>query len=303
MADYPTPDQLTNNLRGITVAELVQTGGQKAVYKADFRGETIALKVVALGPLFEGEDEEAEVEIASVIERVKREVSVQEQFQDPVFAGVGPLELRRLEISEHQWLCFSEKWIEGRSLSEMIRENALTPPQVAQLGDDLIHAVCLLSSQNFVHRDIKPANVMWAEDRSRFVLLDAGVALDQLGPSLTFAPLAVGTIAYQSPEQMDASRKRALDFRSDLFAVGLVMYEASAGRHPFANEHPTISSVVAGILTRRAVPLAERLSGFPRELSDVVDRLLAKEPHLRYRTCGRALDAVRQAAQSVGGIP
>ena len=225
---------------------------------------------------------------------------VQEQFHDPVFAGIGPLELQEITINDERWLCFTEEWIEGRVLTDMILDGPLSPQRLARLGLDLIHAVCLLSSRHFVHRDIKPANIMWGQRRDGFVLLDPGIALDQLGPSLTLGPMAVGTVAYQSPEQMDTSRKRSLDFRSDLFAVGLVLYEAAAARHPFMDNRATLSSVVAGILTRTPPSLAASIDTFPQELSNVIDRLLAKEPHLRYRTCERALAATAEASRLIG---
>ena len=141
---------------------------------------------------------------------------------------------------------------------------------------------------------------MWAADRSRFILLDPGIAFDLFGPSLTRIPIPVGTMAYLSPEQMDPYRKRTLDFRSDLFAIGVVLYEAAVAEHPFMSVGTTPSQVLAGILTGTPRTVADRIQGFPPDLSDLISRLLGKAPHLRYRTCDRALAAIEEIAASLG---
>ncbi len=168
------------------------------------------------------------------------------------------------------------------------------------MGIDLIRATCWLSNQGLIHRDIKPANIMWATDRSRFVLLDPGIALDLHGPSLTQAFMLIGTLAYISPEQMDVSRKRSLDFRSDLFAIGIVMYEAAVGEHPFMSINTPVSQVLNGILNRIPQPVSDRIEGFPMDLSNLISRLLGKSPHLRFRRCDLARAAIEEIAGSLG---
>ncbi len=299
MTEYPTGIDLANHIPGIDAAELVQTGGQKAVYRATLGGQAYALKVVALGPE-EVSLEESDTDISAAVERVKREVAILRQVDVPVLARCGPLDLSITKIGGARWLYFTEEWIEGNGLPHMIRDGRLSPDQVAQLGVDLIQAACWLSKRGLVHRDIKPANIMWAFDRSRFVLLDPGIALDLHGPSLTLGPMPVGTIPYLSPEQTDVYKKRSLDFRSDLFAIGVVLYEAAVAEHPFMPVGSTPSQVLAGILTAKPPALVDRLEGFPQALSDLVARLLGKSPHLRYRTCERALAAIEAVAASLG---
>ena len=189
---------------------------------------------------------------------------------------------------------FTEEWIEGRTLRTMIGKGRLTPDQVVRLGIDLIQATCWLSSSGLVHRDIKPENVMWAVDRSRFVLLDAGIALDLYGPSLTQFPVAIGTMAYFSPEQFDGSKRRELDFRSDLFAIGTVLYESAVGEHPFVKIGTTAAQLYAGLMTESLRPVAEVIAGYPADLSTFIGRLLRKAPHLRFRTCDRAQMAIEE---------
>ncbi len=308
MPEYPTGLELVASISQVDIAELVQTGGQKAVYKATIEGEVIAVKVIPIeaddviideveADVLEQEAAEADADISSVIERAKREVAILERADVPVLAKLGPLGLSTFQTGDVRWLYFTEEWIEGRTLRAMIDEGKLTPEQVVRLGVDLIQATCWLSSRELVHRDIKPTNVMWADDRSRFVLLDAGLALDRDGPSLTQFPGVVGTVAYFSPEQTDLSRKRDLDFRSDLFAIGIVLYEAAVGEHPFTRIGIT---PIQGILTESPKPVAEAVVDFPPTLSAFISRLLNKAPHLRFRTCDRAQKAIEEIATELG---
>ena len=299
MVEYPTGTILAKYLPGLDTAKLVQAGGQKAVYKATIEGQVVALKVIALDP-GDVTGEEAGTDIGVVVERAQREVAILEQVDVPVLARRGPLGLSTIQVDEAWWLYFTEEWIEGSTLLEMIRQDKLSPDQVARVGVDLVQAICWLSGRGLVHRDIKPANVMWATDRSRFVLLDPGIALDLYGPSLTRVPVTVGTMAYLSPEQMDPYRKRSLDFRSDLFAIGVVLYEAAVAEHPFMAVDTTPAQVLAGILVGSPESVADRLEGFPPALSALISRLLGKAPHLRYRTCDRARAVIEEIAASLG---
>ena len=299
MPDYLTESTIANYITGVDTAEFVHRGGQKAVYKATVEGQVVALKVVALGSKRAVNEEQA-ANIYARVARAQREVDILEQVDVPVLARRGPLDLATITVGEDLWLYFTEEWLEGETLQAMIRQRRLSPEQVARVGVDLVQAVCWLSSRGMVHRDIKPANVILASDRSRFVLLDPGIALDLYGTSLTLSPDPVGTRAYFSPEQMDPSRKRGLDFRSDLFAIGVVMYEAAVTEHPFGTSDSTLYQVMSGILTRTPEAVTDRVDGFPPDLSGFISRLLGKAPHLRYRTCDRAFSAIGQIATKLG---
>ena len=305
MPEYPAGSELVDSIPQVEVAELVQKGGQKAVYKATIEGQTVALKVIPFRPedvipeegdpdIVEDPPAEDDFDMNPAVERIKREVGILEQADVPVLSKRGPLGLGTFQAGDARWMYFTEEWIEGRTLRTMIGKGRLTPDQVVRLGIDLIQATCWLSSSGLVHRDIKPENVMWAVDRSRFVLLDAGIALDLYGPSLTQFPVAIGTMAYFSPEQFDGSKKRELDFRSDLFAIGTVLYESAVGEHPFVKIGTTAAQLYAGLLTESLRPVAEVIAGYPADLSTFIGRLLSKAPHLRFRTCDRAQMAIEE---------
>ena len=299
MVQYPTGAIVAEHVSGIDSAERVHTGGQKAVYRATGGGQVFALKVIALdseGDPFEGPDTDK----PAVVGRAEREVAILKQVDVPVLARQGPTDLSVVKIGDaERWLCFTEEWIEGTSLPAMLNTGGLRPYRVAQLAVDLIQAACWLSHRGMVHRDVKPANIIWATDRERFVLLDPGIAFDLYGPSLTMVPLPVGTMPYLSPEQMDPSRKRTLDFRSDLFAIGVVLYEAAVAEHPFMSKDDSLSQVLVGILTKTPQTLADRVDGFPQALSKLVARLMGKSPHLRFRTCEMAQAAAEKAIASL----
>ena len=311
MPEYPAGPDLVDSIPQVEAAKLVQKGGQKAVYKATIEGQIVALKVIPLRPedvipeegdpdIIEDPLAEDDVDMNPAVERVKREVAVLEQADVPVLSRRGPLGLATFQAGDARWMYFTEEWIEGRTLRTMIGKGRLTSGQVVRLGIDLIQATCWLSSRGLVHRDIKPENVIWAVDRSRFVLLDAGIALDLHGPSLTQLPVAIGTMAYFSPEQVDGSKKRDLDFRSDLFAIGTVLYESAVGEHPFFKIGTTAAQLYAGLLTETTRPVAEVIGGFPADLSTFIGRLLSKAPHLRFRTCDRALMAIEEIGMKLG---
>ena len=295
----PTGSVLTDCIPGLDSAELVQRGGQKAVYKATIEGQIVALKVMSLES-DETYDEDADADMSATLERAQREVAILEEVDVPVLTKRGPLGLSKFNIGTLQCICFTEEWIEGITLRDMISTGRLSPDQVAKLGVDLVSAVCWLSARGIIHRDIKPENVMWDPDRSGFVLLDPGTALDLYGPSITRVPFPVGTMVYFSPEQMDVSRKRSLDFRSDLFAVGLVMYEAAVAEHPFMSANTTVPQVLLGIRDSTPQPVDQRMENFPAALSDAITRLLGKSPHLRFRRCDLAYEAIKEIAVSMG---
>lgn len=283
---------------GLQSAQMVKEGGQKIVYKATIDGQTVALKVLEL-PHEELTDEDLDVDVMSVAERARREVDILNQVDVPVLARLGPLSLATFETDDARWMYFTEEWIEGENLHQIIESGRLSPERILQLGLDLVDAVCWLAAQGLVHRDIKPENIMWASERGKFVLLDTGIAFDVFGPSLTRLPAIVGTRPYLSPEQLDPSHKRSLDFRSDFFAIGVVLYEASTGVHPFMAPGTSESELFNRIRNVKPQSVVSRVEDFPESLSDVIDRFLGKQPHLRYRRCSGARGALETAAAYV----
>ena len=166
---------------------------------------------------------------------------------------------------------------------------------VAQLCSALHYA----HAQGIVHRDIKPANIFVLPDGS-VKLLDFGVA-KLTTSTLTRQGDVLGSVSYMSPEQLSGGD--AIDGRSDIFSVGVMLYEMLAGRKPFKGDSPT--STIVQILRENPPSLDTLVGGLPPQLAAVVGKALAKEPSDRYATAGelgRDLQIIRRSLQATQDV-
>jgi len=181
---------------------------------------------------------------------------------------------------ENEVFYLAMELLEGESLEDRLkRENKLSLPEILRLSREIAAGLAAIHASNLIHRDIKPSNI-WLEGKAgRAKILDFGLARSVHGgnnSTLTQAGTVVGTPAYMSPEQ---ARGDKLDPRSDLFSYGSVVYCMCAGKTPFAGE-----SLIAQ-LTALAVdippPLHTIESRIPKDLSDLLVKLLEKKPSAR----------------------
>ncbi len=241
------------------------SGGQKAVWECNYLGQRYVLKVLVAEP--------------DSTERAKRELEVYRRCDSPYLPKVGPLPLSTLPIGEDVILYYLEEYVDGRTLAEI--PHPMPTPDVIAMATCVNDAIEELWKKNFVHRDIKPANIVRKANTQRYVLLDAGLALDSAGPSLTDTGGIVGTAGYRSPDQLQLN-KRDLDFRSDLFALGICMYECLTGQRPFWNQDLPRGDIHHNTLHCEC-PHPQRWNPeLNFEACNVVMRLLEKERHLRY---------------------
>ena len=186
--------------------------------------------------------------------------------------------------------------LQGQTLSAAIKANAKVPVQeILRIGREMAEGLAAAHDKGLIHRDVKPANVWLEGDRRRVKLLDFGLAratTDELADSdepATKPGTMMGTPAYMSPEQ---ARGDAVDGRTDLFSLGVVLYEMAAGERPFKGKD------VYGLLTSLAVdhPAAprEKNPAVPAALSSLILRLLAKTPDERPATAAAVAEAVRR---------
>jgi beta-lactam-binding protein with PASTA domain len=185
--------------------------------------------------------------------------------------------------------------IEGRSLKELIQARGPLPiGRALDYAQQILAAVRFAHRNGIVHRDIKPHNILIDAD-DHLKVTDFGIA--RLGTSeMTETGSIMGTAQYLSPEQ---ARGTAVDARSDLYSVGIVLYEMLTGRVPFNGDSP-IEVAMKHVNDQPARP-SEAIPGLPVELDEVVLRSLAKSPAARYQTADEFADDVRrvQAGQPV----
>jgi serine/threonine protein kinase len=190
--------------------------------------------------------------------------------------------------------------VEGRSLRELLREHApLTLPRTLAFASQIAEGLACAHAAGVLHRDLKPANVMVTSD-DRVKILDFGVAtFFSAAPTwdadavttmrdVSSKVEVVGTVGYMSPEQ---ALGKALDARTDLFALGVMLFEMATGKTPFAAETP--AAAFDQLLNRRPPSPLTLNPALPSMLSAVIDKALEKDPEHRYRSAGELLEELK----------
>jgi predicted ATPase len=191
--------------------------------------------------------------------------------------------------------------VEGKTLREVLRSGLLPMRKTIEIAAQIAEGLTKAHEAGITHRDLKPENLMVSHDG--FVkILDFGLAkqaslgserrdLDHTSTSLTASGLVLGTVGYMSPEQADG---QLLDFRSDQFSFGLVLYEMVTGERPF--QRSTAAETLVAILREQAKPIGLLNREAPAPLCWAIERCLAKEPDKRYvstRELAREIAAIR----------
>jgi serine/threonine-protein kinase len=283
---------------------VLDKGGQKVVFACTIAGKPHVLKFLRPNPRpLADQDADASVQSVSlddVTARARREVATMKQCNSPHLVKIGPVELRSVKIGSDDLICFSEELIDGKPIKTLLGLNkpGLSPEDLLQLGLDVADAIDVLWKHKKIHRDIKPGNIMRRKS-GEFVVLDMGLVFDLNDESWSMGP--VGTHIYFSPEQMDfTNRRQVLDFRSDLFSLGITMYQLGTGVHPFVESAQNTWDVLNNIKNKQPTAPHALNAAIPEPLSDIVMRLLAKRPALRYRKISMLQDALRKSLAEEG---
>jgi len=205
-------------------------------------------------------------------ERLRHEARAAAALSHPGIATVYALE----EIDDELYL--ASEYVPGPTLRALVDHGPLSPPDVVDIAAQLARALAVAHAQGIVHRDVKPENVV-RSTAGVIKVLDFGVARIESfsGPRLTGAAGGVGTPAYMSPEQI---RRDVVDFRTDLFALGLLVYEMASGANPF--EAATATATIARILEVDPPPLSHACPTGFAGLDRIVATCLRKDPGERY---------------------
>ena len=259
--------------RGLALGPLLKIGGQKSVWTCAFDGQAYVLKAIMASD--------------RALRRVAREIEIMQRCESRYLPKFGPISLREVLVSTgERILYFLEEYIDGLPLASV--RLPMLPEHVAALGRCVGEALRVLAAQRYVHRDVKPMNIM-QQTSSTYVLIDAGLALDLDGEALSLVGTApVGTPAYFSPEQIQLA-SRDLDPRSDLFSLGVTMYECATGEHPFLNDALPRVNIFRNILELAPPDPREFISTLPDSLCTVINRLLQKDREKRYQHADQLL--------------
>jgi eukaryotic-like serine/threonine-protein kinase len=172
------------------------------------------------------------------------------------------------------------EYIEGRTLADIVRANGrVSPVQAAEIASEVSAALAFAHRNGVVHRDIKPANILIGSS-GQVKVADFGIARamnSAADSNLTQVGLVMGTATYFSPEQAQGAQP---DPRSDLYSLGIVMYEMVGGRPPFAGDNPV--SIAYKQVHENPQPLNQIAPDVPRPFEAIVAKLLAKNPAVRY---------------------
>jgi len=186
------------------------------------------------------------------------------------------------------------EYVEGESLKQLIASNALGIHDVVRVGKLCADALTEAHGHGVIHRDVKPDNIVVTKRGVK--MLDFGIAKLIDAPAedagkLTSDGTVIGTPEYMSPEQ---AMGRTVDHRSDIFSLGVVLFEALSGRHPFAGS--SVTETLVNIVTREAPDLATLLPGVSPALVEIVQKATRKNPDERYEIAKQMASALNKVS-------
>jgi serine/threonine-protein kinase len=264
----PEPAEIA---RRYQVVQKLGAGAFGTVYKAKDRilGRMVAIKTIRLEGLAA-----SGVGLEELVQRFQQEAQVSAQLRHPNIVTI-------YDVGEFEGMSYlAMEFIEGTGLDRVIKaEHRLPIERAASIAAQVADALSFAHEHNIVHRDIKPANIM-IEAGDRVKVTDFGIAkITNASESLTATGSLLGTPSYMSPEQ---ARGQGLDGRSDLFAVGSVLYEMVAGTKAFKGE--SITGLIFKIITEEPQPIQDLDPRVPEAMVQVIQRALQKEPAARFQT-------------------
>lgn len=282
---FPIPSDISvkNALREYDEILFHKSGGFKAVYKGK-RDEFIeAVKLNYLPKLTEpGITEEI---IQGFRKRINREVNLLKNCNSPYIVKLSKLALKEIEIDGGNYAVYSEEFLEGENLFDLIRQGI--KPDEKELK---ILTYCTLNAiielwrvSQAIHRDIKVLNIIKSKDTTRqFILFDLGIAFTKLETPITIDPHQIpGTRQNLAPEMFDSNFRSSIDFRSDLYTLGITLYEYATGKHPLVTPGEDIYITISKILREIPTPIRGLRPDLSEDFANLIDQWLKKKPHLR----------------------
>ena len=267
-----TPLSNGDRLDNYRLETLVASGGMASIFRAaDLRdGSLAAIKVpypqAECDPIYH--------------ERFRREIEIGCTLQHPGICKAIP-------TPDASRLYMAMEWLEGRLLRQVLAdETSVSVQRSVVIAVQVLAALDYMHSHGIVHRDLKPENIM-LDANDQIKIMDFGIAASAGSRRLTFGKLSqiMGSPDYISPEQV---KNRRGDARSDLYAVGVILYEMLTGETPFHGSNPF--AVMNARLSASPRPPSELNSEIPPELDEIVLRALERDPNRRYATAQEFAD-------------
>jgi serine/threonine-protein kinase len=259
-----TPVHTDEQLDHYRIDQLIARSGMASIFRAtDLRdGRQVAIKI----PHPEMESDPL------LFDRFRREEEIGKNMDHPgvmkVFSG-----------EDRSQVYMVMEWVDGRLLRQILNEQGkLEPERAVKITKRILDALQYIHDHDIVHRDLKPENVM-VDDQDNIKLIDFGIASNLRGRRLTFAKLSqtMGTPDYISPEQVKGKRG---DGRSDLYAVGVMLYEMLTGRVPFSGPNPFV--IMNDRLLNNPVPPREIDTSISPQLQEIIYRAMERDWKNRY---------------------
>lgn len=272
------------------VEELIKRGGMGAVYRGKhiLMDKRVAIKV--LRPSLAVDDH--------VVARFSREAKAASRISHPHAVSVTDF-----GEAESGVVFLVMEYLDGRTLKDVIKSQGPMPlDQVSEILRQVAGALDAAHEQGVVHRDLKSDNIMISDTKGGewAKVLDFGIAKIQQPEGvrdidITAANLVIGTPQYMSPEQ--CSQSGPIDARSDVYSLGIIVYEMLAGRVPFTGESPTV--IMMKQVQDEPPSILEARPDLPPEVGKILERTLAKQPDDRFQTAGELSKALADIAAEV----
>lgn len=259
-----------------TILEEISGGGMATVYKAkcSVLNRIVAIKI--LKPEFANDEE--------FVRRFRREAQAAASLSHPNIVGI-------YDVGEEDGLYYIVmEYVEGITLKEYIKQNFPIPiADVLEMGIQICDALECAHKNKIIHRDIKSQNIMITND-GRIKVTDFGIARAADGATITNSNNMFGSVQYFSPEQ---AKSDIVDERSDIYSLGVVLYEAFTGQLPFTGQTPV--AIALKHIQEKPPLISQFIPGFPYELERIVQKCLAKSPDDRYQSAKMLRDDLIRA--------
>ncbi len=262
---------MTERIGNCRVLGEIGSGGMAVVYKAiqEPLGRVVAIK--ALKPSIAMDSQFAK--------RFEREANFMASLQHENILHVIDF------VKDGRSMYIIMEFVQGIDLYDMLENSPVLPPEVgAIIALHVCRALDYAHFRGIIHRDIKPANIM-VSNLGEVKLMDFGIARDETLSDLTETGTGLGTPSYMSPEQILGDK---LDFRSDIFSIGIVLYQMVTGQKPFVEDESR--TVMQKIRLDRYVPPRKVNPAVPRQLERILSRCMEKMPANRYPTTQALID-------------